>query len=64
MKIICISICITKLQKNIKLQLEREKAATAAGFEPTREFPNGCRVHTAACIQVHRLNHSAKQPLK
>ncbi len=28
--------------------------STAAGFEPTREFPNG--------FQVHRLNHSAKQP--
>ena len=28
--------------------------STAAGFEPTRECPNG--------FQVHRLNHSARQP--
>jgi hypothetical protein len=31
-----------------------KKATTAAGFEPTREFPNAFR--------VHRLNHSARQP--
>ena len=30
--------------------------ATAAGFEPTNEFRSG--------FQVHRLNHSAKQPQK
>ena len=34
--------------------LPKNKNSVAAGFEPAREFPNG--------FQVHRLNHSAKQP--
>ena len=32
----------------------KKKLSTAAGFEPTPEFPSAFR--------VHRLNHSAKQP--
>ena len=35
---------------------EENSLSVAAGFEPAREFPNG--------FQVHRLNHSAKQPRK
>jgi hypothetical protein len=34
--------------------------ATAAGFEPTKEFPRG--LHDQ--FQVRRLNHSARQPLR
>ena len=39
------------VQKDKKAKEE----SVAAGFEPAREFPNG--------FQVHRLNHSAKQPV-
>ena len=48
-----------KLQKDIHHTTctphdDKKEPTVAAGFEPAREFPNG--------FQVHRLNHSAKQP--
>ena len=45
-----------KARQRASLEFSRRKkrSATAAGFEPTHEFRNG--------FQVHRLNHSARQP--
>ena len=54
-------VFILKVEKftNAKNYQERDKQifakTTAAGFEPTREFPNG--------FLVHHLNRSVKQPI-
>ena len=40
-------------KKNVR---EKKKGATAAGFEPARQFANTFR--------VYHLNHSVKQPLE
>ena len=43
-----------KCFEKIMMKWQNVSFTTAAGFEPTRECPNG--------FQVHHLNHSVKQP--